>query len=1316
VWYELAGTTNGQEITASLCGSSFDTFIRVFDACGGTEIASNDDDCGTRSQVTFVSDGLTTYYIMVEGFSSNNGDFDLAITCVAPCVPAIVDTTTITDDCANSQFSVQVDFTSVGDATGVSDGTTTYAISGTTATAGPFATTDTVTLSVIHSDSDCDFAIPGTFEFNTCPTILLSETVISNLVYEDGNGPSTNETFTVEGSNLTTGITLTTPPGFEISTDENGISPIFGNSLTLPQTMGTVSSTTIYVRLAEGLGINTYTGTLSATSAPAGQQDITLNGEVTVLGGTTCTSIFSDDFSGTLGQWDFINDWTISSGELKHDLSGTAGNSFINADITTQDLSTADYEWEVCIRNGSWDPSGGNKFSYFFLSSQLNLASSGTGYAVGVNMNGTNDLLSLYSVNSGMYTSIVESSFDWNSNDDVCIRVTRSSTGDWELFYSDNGSGEISAGTTTNTDFTTGNYIGAYFEYTSSRAGLLWLDDVNICKTGVSPTTELQLVDAQSNTQDCGALTLDYGIVAPTTSSDLTFDITNTGSLSLDVTDLSITGTDFTIISPSLPTAMTPLTIAPSGSETITVRYTANTTLGSTNGTLTITNTDDDEGLCTVNLTGISNVGPDLIITEVSDPGDDSDGKFVEIYNNGITAIDLAAEQIHIAIQFNGGNIFSRALTGILEPDDILIIGNSININGIFGFNTDEDYGSIDGNGNDGYYLYFGGDENTGNLLDAYGVLGVDGTGEAWEYEDSRAFRNNPKLTSPNDTWTASEWTIIPSSENIDATPGALENEFRYDNVWKPRDAFVNATTTDHIIIISDLLADNDLTAGSMEIRPSQVYTVGAGFFVDVLNAIDNNGEIVLQSTSSTYASLVVNTSTTVNGTVKYERFVNSNDNGNDLIAPPLAGQDWSSFLTDNASTLFDDDNTSPTTYLFGPFDKASSSYVNYTDATTTTLTSGIGYRAASDSGSNLTFTGDVPTGDVDVAIENSGSSFAKWNLVGNPYPAYLKVREFLELDVAPGVSNLDLFESGLAAAIYGYDGNATDGWVTFNLANTTLDTRIAPGQGFFVSADGINSAVYDLRFTPSMSASATIDNEDDFIAGRNAELVYLKLNASTTDKSYQTQFYFNPNASLGLDIGYDAEVWGGTAPSFALYSHLVQDNTGIPIGLQTMHSADLSDVTIPLGVNATQGEQLTFSISDSTLPSNIEVYLEDTFANTFTLLNTTDYVIVPNANLSGTGRFFLRTTEDTLSTSENQLETLSIYTNSQDKTIVIAGSVAEGARAILYDIQGRMISQRSLERELSRQTIDVSDFSSGVYVVQLKTGTSMKTQKVIIK
>ena len=69
-------------VTASLCNNTnFDTVIRIYDDCDLTnEIASNDDACGVQSEVIFESDGVSAYFIMVEG-TNDSGDFEISIDC-----------------------------------------------------------------------------------------------------------------------------------------------------------------------------------------------------------------------------------------------------------------------------------------------------------------------------------------------------------------------------------------------------------------------------------------------------------------------------------------------------------------------------------------------------------------------------------------------------------------------------------------------------------------------------------------------------------------------------------------------------------------------------------------------------------------------------------------------------------------------------------------------------------------------------------------------------------------------------------------------------------------------------------------------------------------------------------------------------------------------------------------------------------------------------------------------------------------------------------------------------------------------------------
>ena len=114
-WYSFTGTGTPEFVTFSLCdgGTSYDSLLRVFDACGGTEIAVNDDFCGLQSELTFTSDGTSTYYIMIEGFGSSAGVYSLEVTCMLIPPPPANDECTgaIAVDCGDSVTGTTIDAT-----------------------------------------------------------------------------------------------------------------------------------------------------------------------------------------------------------------------------------------------------------------------------------------------------------------------------------------------------------------------------------------------------------------------------------------------------------------------------------------------------------------------------------------------------------------------------------------------------------------------------------------------------------------------------------------------------------------------------------------------------------------------------------------------------------------------------------------------------------------------------------------------------------------------------------------------------------------------------------------------------------------------------------------------------------------------------------------------------------------------------------------------------------------------------------------------------------------------------------------------------
>jgi hypothetical protein len=85
VYYKYTGPGTPEVITISLCdgNTNYDSWLRIFDDCDlNNQLYSLDDSCGLQSEITFVSDGFSTYYIMIEGYQANFGEYSLETTCV----------------------------------------------------------------------------------------------------------------------------------------------------------------------------------------------------------------------------------------------------------------------------------------------------------------------------------------------------------------------------------------------------------------------------------------------------------------------------------------------------------------------------------------------------------------------------------------------------------------------------------------------------------------------------------------------------------------------------------------------------------------------------------------------------------------------------------------------------------------------------------------------------------------------------------------------------------------------------------------------------------------------------------------------------------------------------------------------------------------------------------------------------------------------------------------------------------------------------------------------------------------------------------
>ncbi|WP_367391048.1 lamin tail domain-containing protein [Lewinella sp. LCG006] len=162
-----------------------------------------------------------------------------------------------------------------------------------------------------------------------------------------------------------------------------------------------------------------------------------------------------------------------------------------------------------------------------------------------------------------------------------------------------------------------------------------------------------------------------------------------------------------------------------------------------------------------------------IIISRVVDPGDDIDGRFVEIKNVGSSTVDISGWDLNKYVNGStspNGNVIDSGAE--IVPGGTYIVGLPT-FGNVYSCLPDEVSSQQTGNGDDAYALF---DDND-ILIDIYGVIGQDGTGQAWDYENSQAVRN-PSVTIANPTWTASEWTITSADiADIDITCAAPTND-----------------------------------------------------------------------------------------------------------------------------------------------------------------------------------------------------------------------------------------------------------------------------------------------------------------------------------------------------------------------------------------------------------------------------------------------------------------------------------------------------------------------------------------------------------
>ena len=231
---------------------------------------------------------------------------------------------------------------------------------------------------------------------------------------------------------------------------------------------------------------------------------------------------------------------------------------------------------------------------------------------------------------------------------------------------------------------------------------------------------------------------------------------------------------------------------------------------------------------------------------------------------------------------------------------------------------------------------------------------------------------------------------------------------------------------------------------------------------------------------------------------------------------------------------------------------------------------------------------------------------------------------------------------------------------------------------------------------------------------------LFIKLYHGNIEQA-ETMFYFQDGLTLGLDPGYDA---GAFNQDTALSSRLLEDDQGTNFAINAMGTVSAFDVAVPLVINQEIGDSFRISITNNTLPENVNVYLEDTLYGTFTQLQGQDFELTAAQLIRGVGRFHIHFTTEILGNDVLNInnvfdtDTVSVFKASNQDFITITGIAASANKttASLYNMLGVSVRTKTLHNPSQTQSVSTQGLAKGVYVVQLKAGNALFSKKVLVQ
>ena len=684
-----------------------------------------------------------------------------------------------------------------------------------------------------------------------------------------------------------------------------------------------------------------------------------------------------------------------------------------------------------------------------------------------------------------------------------------------------------------------------------------------------------------------------------------------------------------------------------------------------------------------------------LLITEVASPFGASSAAYIELMNCANHTIDFDSDTYYLSIQSNGVSWTDIKLEGSLCSGCVTLYAQSSDaFNTAYNFSPPNFDASVTGAGTESYFIYFNGNHSSGSLVDIYGELNVDGTGQSWEFSNSKAVRTVGSSVGLS-TWDGLEW-VISTANTSDVSPGALENEQRYYNsIWHPDATIPSSYSTNFDLFVQDGTAvlSQIVECSSLVVSPSATLIISPGIGVSVTGNCTNNGELTIESNATSNGSLIVNGACI--GNVNYELYlVGDASSPWHLISSPTLNQSINDFVLNAVNEIPTSVNNNyglakfdSSTQLWNYFHNGLGASPNINVSSAGNFVQTAGYSVLRPSSGKVRFTGMVNTSDQSYSLIPS-----EWNLIGNPFPSFVSLNTssnaFYNL-----INTNSMLTAPAYQALYVWDISVSEYRV---INQSSPATYLAPGQAAFIFADSNGG---EFTFTESMLSHQSGDWFERLASWSTIELV-----ASTEQYSSTTEIKFIENQNLGLDPGFDAgRFTGGSEPFFVSTKFVDLSFPQLDLAIQCLPELNENGLySIPLNVFATDEIELSFQLSSVNIPEGYTIYLIDDLFNTQTNLSSQGsiYTCLVNELTYNSARFSLSfQIEADVSIGEFPENSICIYSSPDRSKLNILGKLSPEFDIYVYDTFGKMVLSLNC---VSTRQINLPVLLPGIYFVKI--------------